>query len=203
MQQGFFSVQQTCPACSGTGQTIKDPCSDCSGSGQVHETRTIEVRIPAGVDSGDRIRLSGQGAAGAQGGGAGDLYVDVQVRPRPRFRRAGDDLLPEVPITIATAALGGQLKVPTLDGSVMLKIPAGTQSGKGFRLPGQGVQSVRSRSTGDLLCRVAVETPVKLSAEQKSLLQTVQDTLADKPDPSPQSSGWTEKVKSFFDRMGF
>jgi len=203
MQQGFFSVQQVCPACRGSGRTIKDPCGDCNGTGQVRETKTLQINIPAGVDTGDRIRLSGEGGAGAQGGGAGDLYVDIQVRPHPLFQRDADDLFCEVPITITTAALGGQMKVPTLGGSVMLKIPPETQSGKVFRLRGKGVQSVRSRSSGDLLCRVDVETPVNLSRDQKNLLKQLQDTLHDQPEQNPQASGWTDKVKSFFDRMGF
>jgi molecular chaperone DnaJ len=202
MQQGIFSVQQTCPACGGSGRSIADPCDDCHGSGQVRETRTLQVKIPPGVDEGDRIRLSGEGGAGAQGGTAGDLYVDVHVRPHPLFQREGDDLFCEVPITITTAALGGQMKVPTLEGSVMLKIPPETQSGKLFRLRGKGVKSVRSRSEGDLLCRVAVETPVKLTREQKDLLKKFQESFSEEGGHNPQSSGWTDKVRSFFDRMG-
>ncbi len=202
MQQGIFSVQQTCPNCGGSGRTIKDPCLDCNGSGQVRETRTLEVKIPAGVDTGDRIRLSGEGAAGGQGGPSGDLYVDIIVQPHPLFQREGDDLFCEVPIPMTTAALGGELKVPTLNGSVVLKVPAGTQSGKLFRLRGKGVQSVRSRSTGDLLCRVAVETPVKLTREQRNLLEEFQALSGEGSGHHPESQGWADKVKGFFDRMG-
>jgi molecular chaperone DnaJ len=202
MQQGIFSVQQTCPACGGQGRRISDPCGDCQGSGQVRETRTLQVKIPPGVDDGDRIRLTGEGGAGMQGGQAGDLYVDVHIRPHPLFQRDGDDLFCEVPIPITTAALGGQLKVPTLAGSVMLKIPAETQSGKVFRLRGKGVQSVRSRSAGDLLCRVVVETPVNLTREQKDLLKQFHDSFGEEGAHNPQASGWTDKVKNFFDRMG-
>ena len=202
MQQGIFSVQQTCPSCHGTGQRIANPCSNCNGQGRVRETRTLAVKVPAGVDNGDRIRLAGEGEAGPNGAAPGDLYVEVRVRPHPIFERDGDNLYCEVPIPFATAALGGELDLPTLDGQVKLKIPAETQSGKMFRLRGKGVQSVRSRSRGDLMCRVALETPVRLTREQKELLQQFQASYTDaNSQHNPRSHSWLQGVREFFDRM--
>src|SRR5574343_1968656 len=160
MQQGFFSVQQTCPTCRGTGKQIKDPCPKCYGQGRVQDTKTLSAKIPAGVDTGDRIRLAGEGEAGLNGGPSGDLYVQVQVKDHAIFTRDGANLYCEVPISFPTACLGGELEVPTLDGKVKLKIPAETQTGKLFRLRGKGVKPVRGGSVGDLLCRVQIETPV-------------------------------------------
>ena len=200
MQQGFFSVSQTCPACSGTGKIIKDPCPTCHGRGVNQETKTINVKIPAGVDTGDRIRLSGEGEAGANGGPPGDLYVQVHVKQHNIFERDGANLYCEVPISFADASLGGELEVPTLEGRVKLKIPAETQTGKMFRLRGKGVKPVRGGSLGDLLCRVTVETPVNLSESQKDLLRQFQDSLDGKKH-SPRKKSWFEGVKKFFEEM--
>ncbi|MFG3451135.1 MULTISPECIES: molecular chaperone DnaJ [Pseudomonadaceae] len=198
MQQGFFSVQQTCPRCHGSGKMISDPCGSCHGQGRVEEQKTLSVKVPPGVDSGDRIRLTGEGEAGAQGGPAGDLYVVVNVREHPIFQRDGKHLYCEVPISFADAALGGELEVPTLDGRVKLKIPEGTQTGKQFRLRGKGVAPVRGGAAGDLLCRVAVETPVNLGKRQRELLDEFRKTLQSDSSHSPKASGWFEGMKRFF-----
>lgn len=200
MQQGFFAVQQTCPACSGAGKIIKDPCTSCYGRGVKEETKTLNVKVPPGVDTGDRIRLSGEGEAGRNGGPSGDLYVEVHVKKHAIFERDGANLYCEVPISIAEAALGGEMEVPTLDGRVKLKIPAETQTGKLFRLRGKGVKPVRGHSVGDLMCRVVVETPVNLTARQKELLSEFQGSLDGKKH-SPKSKGWFDGVKKFFDEM--
>src|SRR5210317_1759 len=171
MQQGFFSIQQTCPACKGAGTMISNPCDTCHGRGRVRKTRTLSVKVPAGVDDGDRIRLSGEGEAGRNGGPPGDLYVEIRLEPHKIFVRDGADLSCEVPISFSTAALGGEVELPTLDGNVSLKVPAGTQSGKVFRLRSKGVTTVRDSRKGDLFARVAVETPVNLTNEQKELLR--------------------------------
>jgi molecular chaperone DnaJ len=202
MQQGFFSVQQTCPTCRGTGKQIKDPCGKCYGQGRVQETKTLSVKVPAGVDTGDRIRLAGEGEAGERGGPAGDLYVQVQVKEHEIFTRDGANLYCEVPISFPTACLGGEIEVPTLDGKVMLKIPAETQTGKLFRLRGKGVKPVRGGAVGDLLCRVQIETPVHLTKEQKELIQQLGDSLSGGgKHHSPQEHSWTDGVKSFFDKL--
>ncbi len=199
MQQGFFSMQQTCPRCHGAGKVISDPCDDCNGRGRVPQTRTLSVRIPAGVDDGDRIRLAGEGEAGENGGPAGDLYVQVHVKPHPVFERDGNNLLCEVPVGFATVALGGELEVPTLDGKVMLKIPPETQSGRMFRLRGKGVKPLRGGTVGDLHCRVVVETPVKLTREQKDLLERFQDSLqSGGTRHNPRADSWLDGVKKFF-----
>ena len=198
MQQGFFSVQQTCPRCHGNGKMITDPCGSCHGHGRVEEHKTLSVKVPAGVDTGDRIRLSGEGEAGAMGGPAGDLYVVVNVREHSIFQRDGKHLYCEVPISFADAALGGELEVPTLDGRVKLKIPEGTQTGKLFRLRGKGVAPVRGGGAGDLMCRVAVETPVNLGRRQRELLEEFRQSLAGDSSHSPKASGWFEGVKRFF-----
>lgn len=202
MQQGIFSVMQPCPRCRGAGQTVSDPCKSCNGQGRVKETRTLSIKIPAGVDTGDRIRLAGKGEAGMQGGATGDLYVEIRVLPHALFERDEDNLHCEIPIPFTTAALGGEIKVPTLQGSVMLKIPAETQSGKLFKLRGKGVRSVRSNSTGDLLCRVQVETPVRLNGEQKDLLKQFQTTFdSGTTNHNPRSRSWMDSVRDFFDRV--
>ena len=201
MAQGFFSVQQTCPTCHGRGQMISDPCGSCRGQGVREERKTLSVKIPAGVDTGDRIRLSGKGEAGPYGGPAGDLYVQMVVRKHPIFVRDDSNLHCEVPISFAQAALGGDLEVPTLSGKVKLKIPAETQSGKLFRLRGKGVAPVRGGGVGDLLCRVVLETPVNLSAKQRELLQSFEDSLDGQRKHSPRSSGWFDGVKKFFDNL--
>lgn len=201
MQQGFFSVQQTCPRCHGSGKMIADPCPDCHGQGRVEEHKTLSVKVPAGVDSGDRIRLAGEGEAGTLGGPPGDLYVVVSVREHPIFQRDGKHLYCEVPISFADAALGGELEVPTLDGRVKLKIPEGTQTGKLFRLRGKGVAPVRGGAAGDLMCRVVVETPVNLSKRQRELLEEFRGSLQGNSSHSPKASGWFEGVKRFFDDL--
>ena len=198
MQQGFFSVQQTCPRCHGSGKMITDPCGSCHGHGRVEEHKTLSVKVPAGVDTGDRIRLSGEGEAGTMGGPAGDLYVVVNVREHAIFQRDGKHLYCEVPISFADAALGGELEVPTLDGRVKLKIPEGTQTGKLFRLRGKGVAPVRGGGAGDLMCKVAVETPVNLDRRQRELLDEFRQSLAGNSSHSPKANGWFEGVKRFF-----
>ncbi|HEY6131353.1 MAG TPA: molecular chaperone DnaJ [Halioglobus sp.] len=202
MQQGFFQVQQTCPSCRGRGKTITEPCGTCRGQGRVEKTKTLSVKVPPGVDTGDRIRLSGEGEAGPEGGPTGDLFVQMSVRQHPIFERDGKDLYCEVPITIVDAALGGELEVPTLDGRVKLKIPPETQTGKLFRLRGKGVKPVRGGGVGDLLCRAVVETPVKLNKEQKVLLEKLRSSLGEGgKTQSPRQTSWFEGVKSFFDDM--
>jgi len=199
VQQGFFSMAQTCPTCRGRGKTIKDPCGSCSGQGRVEKSKTLDVKIPAGVDTGDRIRLSGEGQAGANGAPAGDLYVQVQVRDHKIFERDGADLYCEVPISFTDAALGGELEVPTLNGRVKLKIPEGTQTAKLFRLRGKGVSPVRGGGPGDLICKVAIETPVHLSKRQKELLREFQQEMdAEDGKHSPKKSSWFESVMSIF-----
>ncbi|WP_317706751.1 molecular chaperone DnaJ [Methylomarinovum caldicuralii] len=202
MQQGFFSVQQTCPQCQGTGQEIRSPCPACRGRGRVQKTKTLMVTIPPGVDTGDRIRLAGEGEAGENGGPPGDLYVQIHVKPHPIFTREGSDLHCEVPISFTTAALGGELEVPTLDGKVMLKIPAETQTGTLFRLRGKGVKPVRGGPQGDLICGVRVETPVNLNREQVELLKQLDASLKGGGSRhSPQEHGWFDGVKQFFEKL--
>jgi molecular chaperone DnaJ len=202
MQQGFFSIQQTCPQCRGKGKIINDPCGGCQGRGRVRDNKTISVKIPPGVDTGDRIRLTGEGEAGEKGGPSGDLYVHVIVKEHPIFTRDGVNLHCHVPISFSMAALGGEIEVPTLDGRVNLKIPAETQTGKLFRLRGKGVRSVRSSSKGDLLCQVVVETPVKLDKHQKDLLQQFEDSMeSNKKHHSPKAKSWLDGVKQFFDNL--
>ncbi|MCL1073759.1 molecular chaperone DnaJ [Shewanella dokdonensis] len=198
MRQGFFAVQQTCPTCHGRGKIIKEPCSKCHGDGRMEKSKTLSVKIPAGVDTGDRIRLAGEGEAGEFGAPAGDLYVQVTVREHPIFVRDGNNLYCEVPISFAKAALGGEVEVPTLEGKVSLKIPPETQTGRMFRLRGKGVKSVRSHAVGDLLCKVVMETPVNLSERQKELLREFEDTLSGGGKHSPKAEGWFDGVKKFF-----
>jgi len=201
MQQGFFSLQQTCPHCHGSGKIITSPCKVCHGEGRVQKQKTLSVKVPPGVDSGDRIRLSGEGEAGENGGPPGDLYVQIHVREHPIFKRDGSDLFCEVPVSFATAALGGELEVPTLNGKVKLKVPSESQTGKLFRLRGKGVKSVRGSHVGDLLCRIMVETPVNLSAKQKELLREFDTTLQGDGKQSPRYTSWLSGVKKFFDDM--
>ncbi|MDO9372298.1 MAG: molecular chaperone DnaJ [Gammaproteobacteria bacterium] len=202
MQQGFFALQQPCPRCHGSGKLIQDPCATCHGQGRVQEHKTLSVKIPPGVDSGDRIRLAGEGEAGQNGGPAGDLYVQVNVREHPIFTREESNLYCEMPISFVTAALGGELEVPTLEGRVNLKIPPETQTGKVFKLRGKGVRSVRGGAVGDLLCRVVVETPVNLGAKQKTLLNELEKSLHEGGTKhSPKASSWLDGVKKFFDDM--
>lgn len=202
MQQGFFSVQQTCPKCRGQGKTIADPCGKCQGTGRTRGNKTIAVKVPAGVDYGDRIRLSGEGEAGEAGGPPGDLYVNVVVREHPIFTREETNLHCEVPIDFVTAALGGELEVPTLEGRVNLKIPPETQTGKVFRMRGKGVKSVRGGNVGDLLCKVSVETPVSLNKQQKERLREFGESLGNNgARHSPRAESFLDGVKKFFDDM--
>ena len=202
MQQGFFSIAQACPQCGGKGQIIENPCTDCHGDGRVKQQKTLNVNIPAGVDNGDRIRLSGEGEAGERGAPAGDLYVEIHVRKHPIFAREGDNLHCAMPISFVTAALGGDLEVPTLGGRVMLTVPPETQTGKTFRLKGKGVRSVRSRTTGDLYCTVNIETPVNLSKAQKDILADFGKTLNEGGKThAPKEKGFLDSVKKFFDNL--
>jgi molecular chaperone DnaJ len=203
MQQGFFSIQQTCPACRGSGNTIENPCEDCNGQGRRRSVKTLSVKVPAGVDNGDRIRLAGEGEAGQNGGPSGDLFVEIVVEAHPIFERAGRDLSCEVPVSFSTAALGGEVEVPTLDGQVSIKIPAESQSGRIFRLRGKGVKPVRGGATGDLFCRMVVETPVNLTSEQKEMLREFEASLrGSKVSHSPKERGWLDGVKRFFENIG-
>jgi molecular chaperone DnaJ len=203
MQQGFFSVQQTCPTCHGKGSVIDDPCNVCHGHGRIQETKTLSVKVPPGVDTGDRIRLAGEGEAGENGGPPGDLYVQVNVRQHPIFERDDSHLYCEMPISFTTAALGGETEVPTLAGKVKLKIPEGTQTGKMFRMRGKGVKPVRGGPQGDLICRVVVETPVKLTNEQRRLIQELDTSLKGGGSKhNPNAEGWMDKMKGFFKDVG-
>lgn len=198
MQQGFFSIQQTCPACRGSGKTIKSPCDTCHGQGRTRATKTLSVKVPAGVDDGDQIRLAGEGEIGESGGPPGDLYVQIRLRPHDLFKRDGDDLHCELPLSFATVTLGGEVEIPTLDGRANLKIPAGTQTGKVFRLRGKGVRNVRSHETGDLYCHVSVETPVNLSKRQRELLEELEASLREGGTRhNPRSYSWADKLKAF------
>lgn len=199
MQQGFFSIQQTCPKCHGSGRVITDPCGDCHGAGRTKKQKTLEVKIPAGIDDGMRLRHAGFGEAGVNGGPAGDLYVEIHIRQHPVFQRDGDDLHCEMPISFVTAALGGEVEIPTLDGAAAIKIPAETQTGKVFRLRGKGIRNVRSGHFGDLHCHVIVETPVKLTERQKELLREFENLAQGAHDSqNPQAKSWMDKVKDFF-----
>ena len=199
MQQGFFTVQQTCPTCRGTGKQIKDPCGKCYGQGRVKDEKTLSAKIPAGVDTGDRIRLSGEGEAGQMGAPSGDLYIEVHVKAHAIFKRDGANLSCEVPISFVTACLGGEIEVPTLGGKVLLKIPTETQTGKLFRLRGKGVKPVRGGPIGDLICKVLIETPVNLTTEQKSLVEKLGESLlSNGTHHSPQESSWIDSLKNLF-----
>lgn len=199
MQQGFFSIQQTCPKCHGSGKMVTSPCSTCHGDGRVKQQKTLSVKIPAGVDEGDRIRLSGEGEAGVNGGPAGDLYVVVHLKKHSIFERSGGDLHCEMPISFTTAALGGEIELPTLDGHAKMKIPAETQTGAAFRLRGKGIKALRSSEHGDLICHVVVETPVKLTARQRELLQELETiNQQDSSKHSPKAKSWMKKVTEFF-----
>jgi molecular chaperone DnaJ len=204
IQQGFFSIQQTCPTCEGAGKVVTDRCQSCHGNGRVRDSKKLTVKIPAGIANGDRVRLHGEGEAGMHGGPAGDLYVQVSIKAHAIFERHDNDLHCEVPISFVTAALGGSIEVPTLDARVTLKIPAETQTGKVLRLRGKGIKSVHHHGTGDLLCKVVVETPVNLSKEQKECLTKFQEMLdVNKVEHSPKYSSWFDRVKKFFEDMKF
>ena len=200
VSQGPFSMAQTCPRCHGSGKIVTNPCAACGGAGRVKHQKTLQVRIPAGVDEGDRVRLSGEGEPGVGGGPAGDLYVQVHIKAHPVFQRDHDDLHCEMPVSFATAALGGEIEIPTLDGSARIKIPSETQSGKTFRLRAKGIKGVRSASPGDLYCHVVVETPVNLTARQRELLHEFEAiSQKDSARHNPRAKGWFDKVKEFFE----
>ena len=201
-QQGFFVTEAVCPTCHGSGKKIEKPCKSCHGEGRVHKKKNLSVKIPAGVDTGNQLRLSGEGAAGENGAPAGDLYVVIHVKEHHIFERDGNNLYCEVPISFSMAALGGEIEVPTLDGKVKLKIPAETQTGKLFRMRGKGVSSTRSGYAGDLICRVVIETPVNLNKEQKELLEKLEESLKGQKSHSPKSSSFLDGVKKFFDNLG-
>ncbi len=199
MQQGFFSIQQTCPKCQGTGRFIAEPCATCHGAGRVKQHKTLSVKIPAGIDEGDRIRLSGEGEHGVNGGPPGDLYVQIHLKAHAVFQRDHDDLHCEMPVGFAAAALCGEIEILTLEGVARLKIPAETQTGKVFRLRGKGIKGVRSISHGDLLCHVVVETPVNLTERQKELLREFETiNQSDAGHHNPRAKSWMDKVKDFF-----
>jgi molecular chaperone DnaJ len=199
MQQGFFSIQQTCPTCHGSGRVVKTPCPACGGAGRTKQYKTLSVKIPAGVDEGDRIRLSGEGEAGVNGGPPGDLYVVIQIKSHAVFQRDHNDLHCEMPVSFTTAALGGEIEIPTLDGYAKIKIPPETQSGKVFRLRGKGIKGVRSHTHGDLLCHVVVETPVNLTERQKELLRELEEiSQANREKHNPRAKSWMDKVREFF-----
>ena len=199
MQQGFFSIQQTCPKCHGSGKYLPEPCPTCEGLGKIKRNKTLEVKIPAGIDEGMRIRSSGNGEPGLNGGPPGDLYVEIHIKAHAVFQREGDDLHCEMPISFATAALGGDIDIPTLAGKATISIPEGTQTGKTFRLRGKGIKGVRSGYPGDLYCHVLLETPVRLTEHQKKLLKEFDHSTRDGgAKHSPQSKTWFDKVKEYF-----
>ncbi|MFC5300668.1 molecular chaperone DnaJ [Azospira restricta] len=200
LQQGFFSIQQTCPKCHGTGRIIPEPCTECHGAGRIKQHKTLAVKIPAGVDEGDRIRLSGEGEHGVNGGPPGDLYVQIHLKPHPVFQREHNDLHCEMPISFTTAALGGEIEITTLDGVAKIKIPPETQSGKVFRLRGKGIKGVRSSTHGDLMCHVAVETPINLTERQRELLRELEE-ISNRDGGgrhNPRAKSWMDRVRDFF-----
>ncbi len=198
-QQGFFTVERTCPTCSGLGQIIKNPCKKCGGQGRVHKDRSLSVNIPAGVETGTRIRLAGEGEAGMRGGPAGDLYIFIEVEPHKIFEREGTNLFCRVPVAMTTAAIGGDIEVPTIDGGrSRVKIPSGSQSGRQMRLRGKGMPALRGGPAGDMFIELAVETPVNLTARQKELLEEFEKLSEEN---NPQSSSFFKSVKNFWDSM--
>ena len=198
MQQGFFSLQQTCPRCHGSGKMVSTPCATCQGAGRVKQQKTLSVKIPAGVDEGDRIRLSGEGEHGVSGGPSGDLYVVIHIKPHQVFTREHSDLHCEMPVSFTTAALGGEIEIPTLDGHAKIKVPQETQSGQVFRLRGKGIKGLRSASHGDLMCHVVVETPVRLTERQKELLRELDHINSQDARHNPRAKSWMDKVREFF-----
>ena len=199
MRQGFFSVQQTCPQCKGSGKLIPSPCTACHGVGKTKTNKTLEVKIPAGIDAGMRIRSTGNGEPGTNGGPPGDLYIEIRLKKHDIFERDGDDLHCTMPISFTTAALGGEIEVPTLAGKAAIDIPEGTQAGKQFRLRGKGIKGVRSSYPGDLYCHITVETPVKLTEHQRKLLKELDESIKKGgAKHSPSEEGWTDKLKNFF-----
>ncbi|MBN8505168.1 MAG: molecular chaperone DnaJ [Burkholderiales bacterium] len=199
VRQGFFSIQQTCPHCHGSGKVIPDPCGACHGAGRIKKTKTLEVKIPAGINEGMRIRSSGNGEPGVNGGPAGDLYIEIHMKDHEIFQRDGDDLHCTVPVQLTTAALGGDIDVPTLDGKAEIELPEGTQHGKTFRLRGKGIKGLRSSYPGDLYCHVSVETPVKLTEHQRKLLKELDESFRKGGEKhSPSSKSWADRVKDIF-----
>ena len=199
MRQGFFSVQQNCPHCRGTGKIITDPCTPCHGQGKIKRQKTLEIKIPAGIDDGMRIRSTGNGEPGTNGGPPGDLYIEIRIKKHDVFQRDGDDLHCAVPISFTTAALGGEISVPTLSGEAAIDLPEGTQTGKQFRLRGKGIKGVRASFPGDLYCHITVETPVKLTEHQRKLLKELDESLKKGGDKhSPSEAGWADKLKNLF-----
>jgi molecular chaperone DnaJ len=199
MRQGFFSVQQTCPHCQGSGKIIPDPCTACNGQGKVKKSKTLEVKIPAGINEGMRIRSAGNGEPGVNGGPAGDLYIEIRIKAHALFERDGDDLHCTMPVAMTMAALGGAIDVPTLGGTAEIELPEGTQHGKTFRLRGKGIKGVRSSYPGDLYCHINVETPVKLSEHQRKLLKELDKSFREGGERhSPNAKSWTDKVKDLF-----
>ncbi|MCW7537738.1 molecular chaperone DnaJ [Aquabacterium sp. A7-Y] len=199
LRQGFFSIQQTCPHCHGTGKIIPEPCTACNGQGKLKKTKTLEVKIPAGIDEGMRIRSAGNGEPGTNGGPPGDLYIEIRLKKHDIFERDGDDLHCTVPVSVVTAALGGSIEVPTLGGGAEIELPEGTQHGKTFRLRGKGIKGVRSAYPGDLYCHIAVETPVKLTEHQRKLLKELDESFKKGGDRhSPNAKSWTDRVKDLF-----
>lgn len=199
MAQGFFSIQQTCPTCHGSGRVIANPCTSCHGDGRIKHNKVLEVSIPAGIDEGQRIRLAGKGEPGANGGPPGDLYVEIRISPHEVFQRDGDDLHCDVPVSIAAATLGSEIEVATLREKVSITIPEGTQSGKTFRLRGKGIKGVRSSYPGDLYCHVRVETPVRLTEKQKKLLRDFDQSVREGgAKHAPQAKSFVDRMKGFF-----
>ncbi len=200
VSQGPFSIAQTCPRCHGSGKMVTHPCATCAGAGRIKNQKTLSVKIPVGVDEGDRVRLTGEGESGVNGGPPGDLYVQVHLKPHAVFQRDHDDLHCEMPVSFTVAALGGEIEIPTLEGSARIKVPNETQSGKTFRLRGKGIKGVRSHAPGDLFCHVVVETPVNLTARQRELLQEFEGiSQKDAARHNPRAKGWFDKVKEFFE----
>ena len=199
LRQGFFSIQQTCPNCHGSGKVIPEPCMTCNGHGRVKKQKTLEVKIPAGINEGMRIRSAGNGEPGMNGGPPGDLYIEIRIKEHSIFERDGDDLHCTVPVAMTLAALGGSIEVPTLGGKAEIELPEGTQHGKTFRLRGKGVKGVRSSYPGDLYCHVAVETPIKLTEHQRKLLKELDESFRKGGERhSPNAKSWTDRVKDLF-----
>jgi len=199
MRQGFFSIQQTCPHCHGSGKIIPEPCTTCSGQGRIKKNKTLEVKIPAGINEGMRIRSSGNGEPGTNGGPSGDLYIEIRIKQHDIFERDGDDLHCTVPVGLTTVAIGGSIEVPTLGGKAEIELPEGTQHGKTFRLRGKGIKGVRSSYPGDLYCHISVETPIKITEHQRKLLKELDESFRKSGDRhSPNAKSWTDRVKGLF-----
>jgi molecular chaperone DnaJ len=199
MRQGFFSIQQTCPHCRGTGKIIPEPCTTCNGAGRIKKQKTLEVKIPAGINEGMRIRSAGNGEPGSNGGPSGDLYIEIRIKPHDIFERDGDDLHCTVPVGMTSAALGGAIEVPTLGSKAEIELPEGTQHGKTFRLRGKGIKGIRSSYPGDLYCHITVETPVKLTEHQRRLIKELDESFRNAGERhSPNAKSWTDRVKDLF-----